>query len=117
MPSITTFTHGETLRESWREKIKYGFGNYPIDGWGTSGEVLLIASQCEQRKLYHILEANCYLNNRNVDCNIVEPSITTLTNSVMPLINYEIGDLIEITDNECCCGRNLKTIRDRKYLY
>ena len=29
----------------------------------------------------------------------------------MPLINYKVGDLIEITDNECPCGRTLKIIK------
>jgi phenylacetate-CoA ligase len=105
------FTHGETLFDHWREKIHRAFGQLPIDSWGCAGENFMVASQCEQKNLYHFFEPNIYVDFRNRSGTVAEVFVTSLNHFSMPLINYEIGDLVELSEEICPCGRHLKTFK------
>ena len=66
-----------------------------------------LAGECEYRDGLHINSENVVLEaGRDID----EPSniiVTDLHNYGMPFIRYEIGDLGNLKDGRCACGRGL----------
>lgn len=108
----------QTMPPESRKIIEESFGCGVYDKYGSREFTGGIAYQCETRNGYHVV----------AECNIVEviksngsPAkpgetgmavITDLNNYAMPLIRYQLGDLIVQRDkNEVCsCGRGLPLI-------
>ena len=91
----------ECISKHQKQYIENIFGCPVIEEYGCS-EVDIIAFECPSRKLHvatfsKILEAT--LSN--------EALVTDLDNLLMPLIRYNLGDTIELSDQKCSCGRNL----------
>lgn len=84
------------------------------------GEVGSIAHECEHGRL-HIMTDNLILEclpGPELPEGLGELVVTDLHNHVMPLIRYRLGDLGELTDEPCPCGRPypvLKRIVGRAY--
>lgn len=80
-----------------------------------SRETGCIAIQCPESGLLHVQEDNVYLEIIKEDGTDAKPGefgkvlLTSLTNTAMPLIRYEIGDVVE-RGPDCSCGRKQKTI-------
>ncbi len=92
--------HREALvKEVFRTEIRGLYG---------SGEKLVSAAQC-QEGTYHLSLVDGYIEGQFGIMDPVEPAaVTTLVNRAMPLIRYQIGDMIETTpDQTCSCGRTL----------
>jgi phenylacetate-CoA ligase len=97
----------EPMFEHQRDAIERAFGA-PIVGLFGSAERLVSASQCEAGS-YHLALVDGFIEGEFGRLEQRAPSlITTLMNRVMPLIRFELGDVIELLpDAACACGRTL----------
>lgn len=97
---------GDTLYPHYREAIGKAFGAPVYDSYG--GEGMTVALQCSHGT-YHISPVV------HVDLVPAGPAmadgvphrliLTSLTNTAMPFIRYDIGDLAIPADGPCPCGR------------
>jgi phenylacetate-CoA ligase len=109
-------TSSETLLPQYRAVIEEMF-DCPVYDWYGTNERVLTACQCERRRFYHISAGTGiaeYLDlgsirERNTDAKSLV--VTTLVNTVMPLIRYRVGDLVFPESGVCECGRGLPLIR------
>ncbi len=114
-PVLVTST-AETLTPTGRRQIAEAFSCQVLEGYGAS-EALMIALECPHKRL-HV----------NTDWFIVEPVdeayqpvpvgqsshtvlVTNLANSVQPIIRYDLGDSITLSEEPCPCGSPLPVIR------
>jgi phenylacetate-CoA ligase len=90
------------IREVFQAEIRGLYG---------SGEKVLSAAQCH-RGNYHLSLVDGYVEGQFGIVEGVKPAaVTTLTNKLMPLIRYQIGDEIDTQPSlECGCGRTLPII-------
>jgi phenylacetate-CoA ligase len=79
-----------------------------IAGLYGSGERMVSASQCSSGT-YHLSIVDGFVEGQfGIMENIRPAAVTSLTNRVMPLIRYQLGDVIETQpDLACGCGRTL----------
>ncbi len=79
-----------------------------IRGLYGSGERMVSAAQCGSGS-YHLSLVDGYVEGQfGIMENVRPAAVTTLTNSVMPLIRYQLGDVIEtLPEFGCECGRTL----------
>ncbi|HKB04905.1 MAG TPA: phenylacetate--CoA ligase family protein [Gemmataceae bacterium] len=103
-----------TLHDWQRAVIERAFGRPVTNRYGCE-EVSLIACECEEHRGLH-------LNADSVYCEVVPDDrlsagpnagrllITDLTNRAMPLIRYQVGDVVIPSDRTCRCGRGLPLI-------
>ncbi len=78
-----------------------------------SNEMGLIASRCEH-KTWHLSSELILLEVQREDGSISTEGrgrllCTSLISRAMPLIRYEIGDIVDLTPVDCSCGRGLQT--------
>jgi len=94
-----------------QEKIIRKVFSADIRGLFGSGERLVSAAQCEEGA-YHLSLVDGYVEGQfGIMENVRPAAVTTLTNKVMPLIRYQIGDVIETCpEAKCACGRTLPEI-------
>jgi phenylacetate-CoA ligase len=87
--------------------IRKVFGT-EIRGLYGSGERMVSAAQCPHGT-YHLSLVDGFVEGQfGIMENIRPASVTALTNRVMPLIRYQLGDVIEIEQDAVCpCGRTL----------
>lgn len=102
------------LHDWQRGVIEETFGRPVTNRYGCE-EVSLIASECEQHHGLH-------LNADSVYCEVVPDDrlgagpgagrllVTDLTNRAMPLIRYQVGDVVVPSGRTCACGRGLPMI-------
>jgi phenylacetate-CoA ligase len=101
-------TNSETLFDWQRGPIERAFGCRVADYYGTA-EGIVFASQCIAGR-YHfnpLLAIVEVLDARGEPARSDEPGrlvCTTLTNTVMPLMRYEIGDDASPAKGACPCG-------------
>lgn len=103
------FTTGETLSEFQREIIENAFNTKIFEAYG-SGETIIAAFECEKHTGFHeaselgIIE----LKKNRDNSNLYKIIGTSLWNTAMPFIRYEMGDLVEVSHNKfCSCHRKL----------
>jgi phenylacetate-CoA ligase len=109
-------TTAEKLFDFQRNDIEQGFSANVYDQYG-SGEIYSIANQCERRGLYHVNDEHVLVESVQTGFNrsgMVPAIITDLDNYAMPLIRYDLGDILEISERRCECGRTLSTIEQIK---
>jgi phenylacetate-CoA ligase len=107
------FTTAETLLDNFRENIETAFGCEVTDTYGCT-EMGFYITQCEfgtyhAHPEYGIIET---VNEAGAPV-IGEPGqlvCTSFVNYAMPLIRYNVGDLITIKDQPCRCGRNFPVV-------
>lgn len=82
-----------------------------IRGLYGSGEKIISAAQCEAGR-YHLALVDGFLEGQFGIMKEVQPAaVTTLSNFAMPMIRYQIGDMIEAQPTLLCeCGRTLPVI-------
>ncbi len=103
----------ELLTPSLGELLRGTFGCEVFTQYGGS-EVLDVANECERHRL-HVMTENVYVealrDGRPAGPGEVGRAVLTdLGNYAMPLIRYEIGDVIEPGHGPCPCGRNSPTL-------
>lgn len=104
----------EMLFEHYRKLIENRFGCEVYDNY--SSRELMIASECEEHKGYHITAENVLIEFVR-DGEPVSPGelgeilITDLTRFGMPFLRYAIGDVGKPSNETCPCGRGLPLIK------
>ena len=108
-------TIGETLSERVRGEIETELAVQVVDIY-SSHEVGIIAVQCPDSDLYHVMSESLIVEILDADGRPAAEgeagriAITDLTNYATPILRYEIGDWAE-RGGLCRCGRGLPTIR------
>ena len=98
-------TTSEVLLTEERNYIETTFNTKVADEYGAA-EIGLFAYECPYGSK-HICEESNYICTSKDN----ELLVTNLHNKSMPLINYKIGDSIEIDDQMCPCGRSSRVIK------
>ncbi len=101
-------TTSEVLSQKDKAYIESVTGVRVYNEYGC-GEVGSIAHECEEG-LLHLMEMNHYLevdNSRNYGSALV----TDFNNTSMPLIRYDLGDVLDISYQDCHCGRSFRVIK------
>jgi phenylacetate-CoA ligase len=90
-------------RETWRASVFNSYG---------STEAGVIAQECPWATGLHVVEDLLILevvdgNNRPVPTGVAGEKVlvTNLFNRCLPLIRYELSDLVTVADGPCSCGR------------
>jgi phenylacetate-CoA ligase len=105
----------ETLSAALREKAKTFFKASIEDDY-SSNELGIIALQCPESGLYHVMSESVLVElvdeygNHCSQGEIGKVLVTCLHNFATPLIRYDIGDYAEM-GGPCPCGRGLSTIK------
>lgn len=104
----------ELLTESARDRFREVFGCETYTSYAGS-ELLDVANECERHTL-HVVPDNAWVEVlRNglpaKPGEVGKAVLTDLGNYNMPFIRYDIGDLLEVGDDRCPCGRHTDTFR------
>jgi phenylacetate-CoA ligase len=93
----------EPWSESMRERLERRLGLRAHNVYGLS-EIIGpgVAAECEETAGAHVNED--HFLTEVVDGELV---ITTLTKEALPLLRYRTGDIAELTEEPCACGRTL----------
>lgn len=110
----TMIVHGELLGEDTRSIIE-GAGIQVIDRYG-GVETGPISANCGQGPWHHQFSEVTLMETLPEDSQYANSGkrstllITPFYNYAMPLIRYKNGDLVELSDKPCPCGRRLPRI-------
>ncbi len=105
------FTSSESLLDYQRKKIEDTFQVKVYNYYGTS-EMSAYITECEEGELHVKSEYSHIeiLNNADQPCKPGETGrivSTNFTNKAFPLIRYDVGDIVKISENQNSkCGRN-----------
>ena len=107
---ITTY---ELLTGSFKDRFREVLGCDTYTSYAGS-ELLDVANECEHHRL-HVVPDNAWVEvlrgGRQVGPGEIGKAVLTdLGNFNMPFIRYDIGDLLEVGDDKCPCGRNTDTL-------
>jgi phenylacetate-CoA ligase len=106
----------EQLTPGMRRHVARSFGAPIQQNYGLN-EIGLVAVRCEAGR-YHVHTEHCHVEILDDAGNHVEPGktgriiVTSLTNTAMPLLRYDTGDLADAVDADCPCGRTLPAFGD-----
>ena len=105
------FFSSEPMYEHQREIISKVLAA-PLRGLYGSAERAISAAQCEH-ETYHLSLVDGFLEGQFGILPARQPAlVTSLLNTVMPLIRFELGDIVEpMPEISCKCGRTLPAIK------
>ena len=113
-------TSAGTLYPHMKKEIEAVFGCQVHNRYG-SREVSSLACSCKKDNGLHVNMFTNYMEILNDELNACKPGetgkvyVTTLNNFSMPLIRYDIGDIVETAkEKKCDCGRNTPLIKSVK---
>ena len=119
------FTTAEKLYPHMGQRISSAFGCEVYDGYGLN-DGGVSAYECKEHNGLHVDTERSIMeivsdDGGQISCGEGKILATSLHNYAMPLIRYETGDLGDLTDDVCSCGRHsmlLKNIvgRDKELL-
>lgn len=98
---IGVYSTAEVLTASQRQQIQQAFGCKVFNQYG-SREIPNIACECRLGNM-HVFTDMVVLESLN-DGDENQLLVTSLTNRLMPMIRYDIGDTGRLLDSECACG-------------
>jgi phenylacetate-CoA ligase len=103
-----------TLHAWQRCVIEEAFGRPVTDRYGCE-ETSLIACECEEHRGLHLNADGVFAEvvpdeRLNAGPGAGRLLLTDLTNRAMPLVRYQVGDVVVPTDRRCPCGRGLPLI-------
>jgi phenylacetate-CoA ligase len=110
------FSGSTVLDEQTRALCRSAFGAEIADTYGAE-EVDHIAAQCPDCGEYHVSAEASVVEMLREDGSAARPGeigrvvVTPLHNYAMPLIRYQLGDLVEVGSAVPACGRGLPTLR------
>lgn len=100
----------ESLLEQQIRQIRQAFGVTPLQHYGSS-EAVANCCQCPRGRL-HVDEDFAATEFIPVDHGQGYRVVgTSLSNPAMPFLHYDIGDIVELEDTPCDCGRPGRIIR------
>ena len=112
----TVSTSSELRTDEMSARIERAFGVRPFDLYGTSEG--LWGVECEQHDGVHVFEDWCIVENVDGDGRPVPDGergerllVTNLFNRTLPLIRFEISDVVALDRRPCGCGRTLPRLR------
>jgi phenylacetate-CoA ligase len=94
------------LHDWQRTVIEHVFGRKVTNRYGCE-EVSLIASECEEHNGLHVNADSIYSEVLGERGTLL---VTDLSNRAMPLIRYQVGDVVVPSTRVCKCGRGLLLI-------
>lgn len=98
---LGVYSTAEVLTDTQRQRMQQAFGCKVFNQYG-SREIPNIACECSHGKL-HVFTDMVFLESRKID-DENRLLVTSLTNRLMPMIRYDIGDSGRLLDGECDCG-------------
>jgi phenylacetate-CoA ligase len=98
---IGVYSTAEVLGHSQRRLIEQAFGCKVFNQYG-SREIPNIACECRHGSM-HVFTDMVHLESVPLE-NDARLLVTSLTNRLMPMIRYDIGDSGRLLDGECDCG-------------
>jgi len=98
---LGVYSTAEVLTDAQRQRMQQAFGCKVFNQYG-SREIPNIACECSHGKL-HVFTDMVFLESRKID-DENRLLVTSLTNRLMPMIRYDIGDSGRLLDGECDCG-------------
>jgi phenylacetate-CoA ligase len=103
---LGAYSTAEVLNDDQRQQMEQAFGCKVFNQYG-SREIPNIACECRHGKL-HVFTDMVYLESvpqkNEAGDNENRLLVTSLTNRLMPMIRYDIGDAGRLLDGECECG-------------
>jgi phenylacetate-CoA ligase len=109
------FTNSEPLTEQVRERLERAFGVRPYNFYATTEG--LYGHDCPDRSM-HLFDDMCIVENVDEEGLPVPPGevgarllVTNLFNRALPLIRFEVSDLVTVEPEPCPCGRSLLRVR------
>jgi phenylacetate-CoA ligase len=102
----------EPLHAHQRSVLEQAFP-VPIYGYYGCAERAVSATECEAGH-YHLNVVDGYFHGQfGTTSHDARTHVTSLLNTTMPLVRYQIGDLLQVDQQESCsCGRTLPMIAD-----
>jgi phenylacetate-CoA ligase len=108
-------TNSEPLTPSVRDRLEQAFGVRTYNFYATTEG--LYGNDCEAGSM-HLFDDMCIVENVDDDGVPMPPGevgsrilVTNLFNRVLPLIRFEITDLVAVEPEPCPCGRSLLRLR------
>ncbi len=98
---IGVYSTAEVLTDSQRQRMQQAFGCKVFNQYG-SREIPNIACECSHGNM-HVFTDMVYLESVPLEGEN-RLLVTSLTNRLMPMIRYDIGDTGRLLDGECGCG-------------
>ena len=98
---LGVYSTAEVLADSSRQRMEQAFGCKVFNQYG-SREIPNIACECRLGKM-HVFTDMVVLESQPID-NENRLLVTSLTNRLMPMIRYDIGDAGRLLDGACECG-------------
>ena len=108
----------EILMDYRKDLMEEVFQCRVMDWYGQAERVAALV-RCEHGH-YHELEHYSYVEYLPAEDNMFEVAGTTLHNKIMPIIRYNMHDLVEISEEPCLCGakgKNVTRIHGRTTCY
>jgi phenylacetate-CoA ligase len=109
-------TSSELRTAEMTERIKRAFGVHPFDLYGTTEG--LWGVECDHHDGIHLFEDWCIVENVDRDGRPVPDGeqgerllVTNLSNRTLPMIRFEISDVVTLDRRPCGCGRTLPRLR------
>lgn len=106
----------ETLTVAARQRIQRAFHVPVLDSYAT-GECLFVSQGCPAGRGAHINADWAIVEVVDDDYRPVPPGelgkkvlLTNLFNRVQPIVRYEVGDMIALSETPCACGSRLPRI-------
>lgn len=102
---------GSQLTPSLRARLEQGYG-IPVHMSYGLNEIGMVGVRCREGR-YHVHSEHCLVEIADNDGHPCPPGqtghvlVTGLSNLAMPLIRYDTGDLAEVAEGPCPCGRTL----------
>ena len=114
-PSVVSAT-SEVLTAGMRERIVAAWGSVPFDGYAST-ETGMLASDCDRHTGMHVFEDLVHVEVVDDDGRAVPDGspgsrilVTNLLNRTLPLIRFELTDLVTVSPEPCPCGRPFKVL-------
>jgi phenylacetate-CoA ligase len=107
---------GSQLTPSLRARLEESFGCPVHMAYGLN-EIGKVATRCPEGR-YHVNTEHCLVQIARPDGSPCAPGevghvlVTGLNNMSMPLLRYDTGDLAEVVEAPCPCGRTLPSFGD-----
>lgn len=95
------------ILHDWQRAVIEQVFDCPVTNRYGCEEVSLIASECELHQGLHVNADSIYTE---VQPDTGKLLVTDLTNRAMPLIRYQVGDVVVGSGRACRCGRGLPLI-------
>src|SRR5690606_23230962 len=101
------FPTAETITPEIRNTIESFFNTKLFDQYASSEGAPFII-ECREGNLHQELQSGVFevLDDNNEPTNIGRLVVTSFSSYGTPLIRYDIGDLIELSDKTCTCGNS-----------